>query len=614
MPSHFDQATPLKDIIIDLFANGQWQEGLHLEFKSAKGGFPKDAWCTYSAFANTEGGYLVLGVEDDGTISGVKSPEKLHKSLTDTVNNPNKVSFNLLTDQDIAIIPMEEATIFAVRVRRAGTDKRPIYLNGNEHRCYHRNHSADQLCSTEMRYQMIRDKRMSLYESRILPHTSLDDLDLESLNQFRHLMNLNREGHPWLEESHLGLLEKLLAYGKDRDTGMEGLTLAGLLMFGSDQSIRELLPMYKVEFYERDDSDDVLTRWLDRIYIDGTWAPNLFQFFKRVRLKLESGLKRPFALDENMIRQDVGPAHVAVREALANAIIHADYQAETGVRIEKTPHGISLRNAGSLLLSKDYIFHGGYSICRNPAIQNMFSLIGVSEKAGSGVDKIVKGWLHEYVVIPELSDSFEPACVTWSLPYAGICDARDLNHIKAVLGAELFNQLNQWQKILLVLIPSKNWISRNELAELLPIHPSDVSKHLSKFIQDGYIISEGNSNAKRYRRHESLVPSDNQSEFDIQQKPIQVGEQLLASLDEDLQARIREYRKKKRQAKELTESLILAIAQDRWTSIGDFARLLERKPSAIRRDFIQPLQRYHFLEAQHDQKSHPKQAYRSIPK
>ena len=76
-------------------------------------------------------------------------------------------------------------------------------------------------------------------------------------------------------------------------------------------------------------------RYSDRLTYDGTWENNLYNFFRRVLVKLSSDLKRPFRLD-GMQRDDDTPAHKAIREAFTNSIIHADFFISGGIlRIEK---------------------------------------------------------------------------------------------------------------------------------------------------------------------------------------------------------------------------------------------------------------------------------------
>ena len=93
----------------------------------ARGGLPKSLWETYSAMANTHGGIILLGVENDGTVSGVINPAQLKKAFWDTINNRSKVSANLLLDTDVSEFPHPAGLIIAIRVPQANRYQRPIY-------------------------------------------------------------------------------------------------------------------------------------------------------------------------------------------------------------------------------------------------------------------------------------------------------------------------------------------------------------------------------------------------------------------------------------------------------------------------------------------------------
>ena len=119
---------------------------------------------------------------------------------------------------------------------------------------------------------------------------------------------------------------------------------------------------------------------------------NLFQFYQRVIQRLTVDLKLPFQLGSDLFRKDETLVHEAIREALVNAVIHADYRGQGGIVVEKYRDRIELSNPGSLLLSLEQVWSGGVSECRNKSLQTMFLMIGGGEKAGSGIDKIRQGW------------------------------------------------------------------------------------------------------------------------------------------------------------------------------------------------------------------------------
>ena len=94
-------------------------ETAELECKQAEGGLPKDMWSTYSAFANTNGGIILLGVREDKK-SGIFTPQnvdtnKLMKEFWDNINNPQKISCNILNNEDVTSVTVGDE-------RNTGTD------------------------------------------------------------------------------------------------------------------------------------------------------------------------------------------------------------------------------------------------------------------------------------------------------------------------------------------------------------------------------------------------------------------------------------------------------------------------------------------------------------
>ena len=121
--------------MIDLSHLEQYRENNRIEAKKALGGLPHSIWETYSAFANTLGGIILLGVEEykDKTLHtfDLPDPEKLVKEFWDMVNNPNKASVNILTNKHVRIEEVNGDRIIVIEVPRAQRYYKPVYVDGN---------------------------------------------------------------------------------------------------------------------------------------------------------------------------------------------------------------------------------------------------------------------------------------------------------------------------------------------------------------------------------------------------------------------------------------------------------------------------------------------------
>ena len=182
----------------------------------------------------------------------------------------------------------------------------------------------------------------------------MEDIDIDSLNRYRQLFKLSSPDHPWLALNDIDLLKMLGGYRKDRQSGEEGFTVAGLLMFGKTLSItdEECCPHFYPDYQERlTEEDDI--RWTNRICADGTWEANLFNFYQRVLPRLQSVLPKPFKL-ENNTRIEETPAHVAVRETLINLCVHADYSVNATLVVKLQLDGFVFSNPGTMLVSRDF--------------------------------------------------------------------------------------------------------------------------------------------------------------------------------------------------------------------------------------------------------------------
>lgn len=390
-------------------------ERLTLEAKLAKAELPRSVWETYSAFANTIGGTIFLGIDENRkeknpakrfTIVGVEGAQKILTDFWNTINS-NKVSENILTDADAEIVEVDGKQVIAIHVPQADWRVKPIYLNDNVYRgTFRRNHEGDYHCSEESVKAMIRDANANGNDGSLVEYYGMDDVDKDSLRQYRTEFRLLNEDHIWNDDDDKSFLKDLGGYVVDRSTGKEGLTVAGLLMFGKGLSVRERFANFRMDYVDMSHlvGDE---RYHDRLTYDGRWENNLYQFFHRVVPKLTMDLPRPFRM-EGIRRIDDTPQHKAVREAFTNAIIHSDVFLEGGVlRIDKYDDRLVLRNPGTLKLPVEQIYEGGLSKARNPRMQNMLRMIGFGENLGSGFPLILSAWQQVGWKAPLLENKIE---------------------------------------------------------------------------------------------------------------------------------------------------------------------------------------------------------------
>lgn len=386
--------------------------------KDGQGELPHDFWKTYSAMANTHGGVILLGVQEKPAgrfhVLGLKQVDKVRKALWDNLNNPKQVNTNLLSDDDVQPMALQGHTILQVRVPRAPREQRPVYVGANPLTgTYLRLHEGDYLADAERVRRLMAENAPISRDEQILPGMGISLLDPEAVARYQRAFAVDKPGHVWAALPTEDFLKQIGAYGYNWHDGTHGLRLAGLLMFGRAEVIRDVLPYYMVDYQEHAGLDEN-ERWSDRLIPDGTWSGNLYDFFSRVYRKLIADLKVPFRLDGAQ-RVDDTPAHEALREALVNTLIHADYHAPASILVIKRPDSFSFRNPGRMRVSVESALYGGLSDCRNRRLQTMFQLVGFGDLAGSGVPKIFTRWTSQHWAEPLLREDLEHELTTLEL-------------------------------------------------------------------------------------------------------------------------------------------------------------------------------------------------------
>lgn len=499
--------------VMTLRENGQ------LEAKRAKGGVPESIWETYSAFANTNGGLIILGAEEGpkGEVEyvGVPNPKQLVKKFWDGVHNPSKVSANILTDDSITIETINDCDIIRIQVPRANRHLRPIYICGNREKgTYRRDGEGDYRCSSEEIVAMIRDASNEPLDDTVLEEFPLDALSWDTVSRYRAVVSAARPNHPWLKLDDEGFLVKLNAIGRTNGEGEFHPTRAGLLMFGFEYEIAKEYANYFLDYREADQE----RRWADRITSqDGTWTGNLFDFWTEALPRLTSGLKKPFALDNNLQRIEDTEMHAAIREALANALVHSDYYGRRGIVALRYSDRIEIANPGNSRVALDVVRAGGISDARNPTLMRMFGLISACERMGSGFDVMSNAAKAASAPPPEIEELFNPDRVMVKV-YTGKLSAfylgtdapsnsspSETNHTPASsssaqpsVPAPQLALSHDLAKIVEV-AQEKGGFTRRDVESALNCGATKAKGLIAELLGMGIIASEGSARGTRYR-------------------------------------------------------------------------------------------------------------------
>ena len=630
---------------LKLSENSEW------EFKSALGGLPSSLWETYSAMANTDGGSIVLGiVEKHGKfeVQGVPDINKLQKNIWDCVQDRSCVSKNLLHNNDVYTLKIDNKDILVIQTPRAERRDRPVFRGQNPLTgTFRRYHEGDYHCDEDEVRRMMSDQRTQSFDSQILEEFNENDIDSETLQQYRNRFSARNYQHQWLELNTIEFLTKLCGWSIDRQTQKQGPTIAGILMFGTEDALRDLTKdyvKYQVDYKERV-SDNLSDRWNDRLTIDGSWTPNLYQFFNKVYPKLTANIKLPFAyvqkdnsLFSDPVRSGMSPVHEALQEALVNAIIHADYQGIGGITIDRFPDRFELSNPGLLLVSKEQLFRGTVSECRNPCLQRMFQMIGAGDKAGYGFDKIRRGWEEQKWRIPYVEETTKPDRFRLVLFMQSLLPNNFMATLHNYFGDNI--HFSNDEITALAIAFSEGVVSNSRIKEVSSIHPTDITKILQGLVSKGCLSMAGYGRWATYKLTSPLINSnysennkpaiDNKGDSIYNNKPTidnkdaglysnkPVLDNNLTHLTDETIDRLQEIGKEAvehpRLLADKLEKIILRLCENQYLTTKQIAKYCGRNPLTIMLRLRDLIDKGDIVMAFPDQIKHPQQCYKANDK
>lgn len=359
--------------MLDFRDLGRYQENNRIEAKKAQGGLPQSLWETYSAFANTEGGVILLGVAEQNPSKALEpvplpDPHALVEEFWALVNDCRVVNCNLLRADDVQILETGGLPIVAIEVPRASRFQKPIYIGTDaEHGSYYRNGEGDWRFTPEQVHQMQRDARRCPADGAVLEQFPPAAFCWQAVSRYRSVFRSLRPDHAWNRLDHLSFLRRIGAAAPGTDNRVHP-TAAGLLMFGWLSPIRAVRPHYQLDYCEpaapRPSARRIRTE-------HGRWSGCLFDFYFKVCGRLADP-EPPGG----------SPVQEALHQALAAALTSADYDSLQGLAIRRRPSGILITNSG--------VPHGNNP--HNELLAELFRWIDASLTAGSGLPGIRAVW------------------------------------------------------------------------------------------------------------------------------------------------------------------------------------------------------------------------------
>lgn len=351
-------------------------EGITVEFKESKDKINRDVYETVCAFLNRSGGHLLLGVENSGDVCGVNpdAVDQIKKDFVTAVNNPDVINptfYLSLTD-----IEIDDKVILYTFIPESSQ------VHRYKGKIFDRNEDSDLNITnnTSLVSALYMRKQSTYTENKIFPYADIDKLESDVFVKVRKLAANQKVNHPWVSLDDLEILKSAGLHLCDPCTGVEGITLGGILIFGKEELIQAALPHYRTDailrrenLYRYDDRDDIRV--------------NLFRSYERLMQFIAKHLNDKFYLEGD---QRVSLRDKIFREAISNLLIHREFSNPFPAKLIIEKDRVYIENSnkphGNGIIDPDNF--SPYP--KNPTIARFFKEIGWVDELGSGVRNIYR--------------------------------------------------------------------------------------------------------------------------------------------------------------------------------------------------------------------------------
>ena len=350
-------------------------EGNSIEFKKSYKAIPRNAYETICAFLNVKGGYLFLGVNDDGVIEGIKKDtlQAQLKTLSDDMNNQQVISptFSIETE----VVTIEDKIVICLYIPESSQ----IHTYKND--VYYRREDGDyKITNPQLITNIAIRKQDGFTENRVFPYLQMEHFEPKCFDLARNLVKVGRPNHPWVTMSNEELLRSAKMYLTDIHTNQQGYTFAAAMVFGKESTITSVCGHYKTDALCRKDDVD---RYDDRDVI----TCNLLEAYSRLMDFIRKHTPDRFYLEGD---RRLSIRELIFREMIANMLVHREF---------------SIRYPARLTIHKDTVVSENWTIPqthglitpdnvtpypKNPTIAGFFREIGWMDDLGSGIRNMYK--------------------------------------------------------------------------------------------------------------------------------------------------------------------------------------------------------------------------------